>query len=321
MGELVYDEDWSFVDSLFMTVITLTTVGYGDVLGVQEAGYELAMYYTMGITITGMGAALYVVSMVTAFVVEGELKELLWSRKMDKWISSLKGHYIVCGLGRTGLHILRELSATGRDFVVVEQDPETLKTARAVVGKDFPIVIGDAADDDILVLAGIGAAGGFVTALQDDRDNLHVTITARRLNPDIRIVSKGVDQKINAKLTQVGADSVVSPNLIGGLRMVSELVRPDTVSFLDVMLRDVDQNMRFEDLKIATGSDAEGKALRDLSLQDRFGVITVGMRNAPDGELVYCPSPDSVLEPGATLVVLGGSDNLRQARQSLGVTN
>jgi voltage-gated potassium channel len=319
LGWLVCGEDWGFLDSLFMTIITVTTIGYGDVLGVQEAGHVSAMVYTMVVSLVGMGAALYVVSMATAFVVEGDLHRVLWRRKMSKLIEKMNGHFIVCGIGSTGLHVVAELHATGRPFVAIDSSEEGVQRLQRLLGDEVVVIIGDATDDEVLRAAGVERAGGLVAALHSDPQNLFLTISARRLNPTMRIIARGIDSNTSAKLRQAGADSVVSPNLIGGLRMVSEMIRPETVSFLDVMLRDRDTRFRFEDLPIEPGSTAEGKSLGDLKLRDRFGVVVVAFRESPTAPLVYCPPDGQPLAGGNRLVVLGNADRVVEAKGAVAI--
>ncbi len=319
LGWLVCGEGWGFLDSLFMTIITVTTIGYGDVLGVQEAGHVSAMVYTMAVSLVGMGAALYVVSMATAFVVEGDLHRVLWRRKMSKLIEKMNGHFIICGIGSTGLHVVAELQATGRPFVAIDSSEESMQRMHRLLGEDVVAIVGDATDDEVLRSAGIERAGGLVAALHNDPQNLFLTISGRRLNPRMRIIARGIDSNTSAKLRQAGADSVVSPNLIGGLRMVSEMVRPETVSFLDIMLRDQDTSFRFEDLPIEAGSAADGKSLGDLRLRERFGVVVVAYRASPTAQIDYCPPDSQPLVGGNCLVVLGNADRVLEAKNRVAV--
>lgn len=311
-------EDWTFLRCLYMTVITITTIGYGDVLG--SDGRPLSLLYTVGLSLVGMGASLYVVSMATAFLVEGDLKNLLWSRRMTKRISKLTGHYIVCGVDHTGLHVLEELLATGRQVVVVDRDEETIHRVQARLGVEFPAIVGDATDDEVLLTAGVDRASGLFAVLSEDRDNLFLSVTARQLNSRLRIAARGVDPKTGAKLRKAGADVVVSTHKIGGLRLVSELVRPETTTFLDTMLRDRSQSVRFEDLTLPTAGPATATTLADLQLGKRFELLAVGLRSAAGDSFEYCPRPDRLLEPGMTLVVLGKERAITRARDALAGT-
>lgn len=221
--------EWSFLDSLYMTIITLTSVGFGEIQDLSD--YPYARILTIFIILFGMGSILFVVSTITGFIVEGELSNVFGRRKMLKEISSLKNHFIVCGIGNTGYVVVKELIQTKRDFVVVDTDLNELEKLSET--DKILYINDDATNDAALVNAGIHEAHGLITILPDDKDNLFVTLTAKQLNPNLRIVSKGVEEHTIKKLKLAGAASVVMPSFIGGLRMVSELIRPAAVSFLD----------------------------------------------------------------------------------------
>lgn len=310
-------DDWTFLRCLYMMVITITTIGYGDILAADR--HTLSLVYTIMVSLVGMGASLYVISMATAFLVEGDLKNILWSRKMSKRISKLEDHFIVCGVGDTGVHAIQELVSTKRAFVAIDRDEEHIRRVQAQLGSEFPAVLGDATDDDTLLQAGVRRAAGLVAVLSEDRDNLFLTLTARQLNSRMRIVSKGIQLKTLGKLRQAGADSVVSPNVIGGMRMVSEMVRPATVTFLDTMLRDRGHNYRFEDLRVEPGSSAEGRTLDALDLNDRFHILAVALRGPTASTYDYCPRAEQALEAGTTLVVLGEPQDVQAARGEFSV--
>ena len=306
--------DWSFLRCLYMTVITVTTIGYGDILGAQQ--HTLSTVYNIIVALVGMGASLYVISMATAFIIEGDLKNILWSRRMSKRIKKLSGHFIVCGVGQTGIHAVNELVATDRPFVAIDSDERHIRKVQERLGVEFPVVLGEATDDDTLLDAGVERAAGLIAALAEDRDNVFLTLTARQLNPGMRIVAKGTDMKAASKLCQAGADSVVSPTAIGGLRIVSELLRPETVTFLDTMLRDHERSVRFEDLCVGAGG--EGRSLAELKLGEQFRLLAVAVRWSPGEDFDYCPDPKRPLQPDMTLVVLGEAPNINKARAALG---
>ena len=227
--KLLGGPEWSLLDAIYMTIITLTTVGFEEVKDLS--GNPYARILTIFIILFGMGSILFVVSTVTGFILEGELTNVFGRRKMLKEISILKNHFIVCGIGDIGSTVVKELIQTKRNFVVVDTDSEKLEKLSAM--EKILYINDDATNDEALVNAGVHEAQGLITILPDDKDNLFVTLTAKQLNPNLRIVSKGVDEHTIKKLKMAGADSVVLSNSIGGLRMVSELIRPAAVSFLD----------------------------------------------------------------------------------------
>ena len=223
---------------------------------------------------------------------------------MQKAIGKLENHFIVCGGGDTGRHIVKELIATERPFVLIEMSHEILDSLHAAFGEDFPVVIGDATEDEHLIEAGIERAAGLFSSIGNDKENLIVTVSARLLNPDLRIVCKCVESMTENKIRKAGADIVISPNRIGGLRMISEMVRPTVVSFLDVMLRDEDRRLRVEESKIGSGSRLEGRTVAELRKLHVGDVLLVALR-LPDGEWIYNPDDEVKLKAGITLIFMG----------------
>lgn len=294
---------WGLFDCFYMSTITLTTVGYGETLPGGIEGYTAARVYTMFLLIFGTGFLVYAASAATAFIVEGELKHLLERRRMQKAIEQLDGHFIVCGAGSTGVHVIRELLDTGKPFVVVEKDLERIDRLRAMGCR--LIIEGDATEDAVLLGAGIVKARGLAACLHDDKENLFVTVTARQLNPALRIVAQNVDTGASSKLLQAGASATVSPNLIGGLRLVSELIRPSVTTFLDSMLRDRGANIRFAEVTIEAGSDLDGRTLGEASIGTDPGLPVLALRAASDADFHFEPSPDDRLEPGVVVIVMG----------------
>ncbi len=292
---------------LYMTVITITTVGYDDVLNVSSE--PAGAIFTIVLLFLGLGVLLYTVSAVTAFVVEGALTEALRRRKMEKRIAAMSGHYVVCGAGETGLRAAVELVSTGRAVVIVEKNPRRIARLGRLL-PDVPHLHADASEDEMLLAAGVERAAGLVSALGEDKDNVFVALSARRLAPRLRIVARAVEDRTVPKLKSAGADAVVSPNLIGGLRMASELVRPGTVSFLDTMLHGAGPAVRFEDLVIGEKSDLAGKSLAEANLTKEADVLVVAVRAPSGGDFRYGPPAATKLVPGMSLVVLGRSDDV-----------
>lgn len=293
---------WSYADCLYMTMITLSTVGYGETL----AGMDVvpgARAWTMAQILLGSGALIYFISSFTALVVEGDLRGALRRSRMNHAIAALSDHVIVCGSGDTGQHVVAELVASGAAFVVVERSASVVKKIADDHGKEVLHVIGDATDDDTLLRAGVARAKGLITVLADDRDNLMVTITARALSERVRIVAKGVLDESRSKLLRAGATSVVSPQRIGGIRMVSEIVRPAVVQFLDEVLQDHDEGRRIEEIHIGPGSRLAGRRFGDVDPGGAIGAHVLAVKQV-DGAWVFNPAPDRPLAEGETLLAV-----------------
>jgi len=302
-------EGWSFFDSLYMTVITIATVGYGETHPLSDRG----RIFTMGLILLGSGILVYGVSALTAFIVEGDLTDALKRRKMKQRINALTGHYLICGDSNTGRYIIEELTLTHRPFVVIEKDAEK---ARRLLDQEIPCIEGDASSESILLEAGILRAAGLITTLHTDADNLFVVLTAHELNRSLRIISKAVEEESRHKLIKAGADSVVMPNAIGGLRMVSELVRPTVVTFLDVMLRDKDQAVRVEEIPIHPASPAVGKSLAAAGALNVPGVSLVALLRTSQ-PYQFNPDPATILQAGDRLIMLGESSQVQQLGRQL----
>jgi voltage-gated potassium channel len=299
---------WSFVDCLYQTVIGITTAGFGEIIPLGET--RLGRPFTIVLLCGGMVAVGWFVTTAAAFLIEGELSGLTWRKRMDSRVKKLSGHYIVCGAGSTGVHCVRELAAIGVPFVIVDRSEEVSRALS--VEHDCPAVVGDATHDEVLLEAGIERARGVISALTEDKDNLFVTVTARALNPGLRIVAKAIDVRADGKLRRAGADSVVSPNMIGGLRLVSEMVRPEVVSFLDVMLRDKDRTLRIEEVPVPPTASGAQRRISELGLARHKLLLLAVKEPAPEPRLHYNPAPEHLLLGGETLIVLGEPERVRQ---------
>jgi len=305
-----YGVDWSLMKCLFMVVITMTTIGYGDWLNID--GKPLAEIYTMLLAIVGIGVPAFIISNVTALIVSGILGDTLRRRRMQQEIAALKDHVVVCGAGHIGEHCIAELLKVGHKFVVIDHSLDRLKDLTEDLGQ-FPYVIGEAGNDLTLTEAGVERASGLISTLTDDKDNLFVTLSARVLNPEIRIVSKAVDDHVSKKMMIAGASSTVSPSAIGGLRLVSELLRPATVGFLDSMLREK-TTVRFGELVVKKGSALAGRTLAAADLRQSADVLVVGARHPGVESFIYNPKADFMLEPDCVIVVLGQVTEVEKLR-------
>lgn len=299
-------EGWSTFDALYMTVITLATVGYGETHPLSPPG----RVFTIALIMVGVGVLTYGVTAATAFVVEGTLTNLIGRRKMEADIRKLDDHVILCGAGDTGRHIAEELSKTRVPFVVIDQDGDRIN-ALEKIGRVLSIV-GDATQDEILLQARILQAKGLIAALPQDRDNVFAVLTARALNRNLRIVSKVIGLESRAKLEKAGADATVSTNAIGAMRMASELIRPTVVSFLDTMLRADGGDVRIEEVKLPPTSTLAGRTLREAAIYEQTGLLVMAIGKGQAYELN--PSPELRLQAGDGLIVCCQPEQLARLR-------
>jgi len=298
---LIGDEGTTFIDSLYMTFITLTTVGFTEIIDMttNPAGRIFTMFLLLG----GMGIVAYSVATLAAFVIEGQLRHIFTRRQMQRRIGRMEDHFIVCGDTFARWYVTEELIKTGRSVVLVTSSQETLDEASERLG-DVPGVIGDASDDDILIEAGILDAAGVVFCMTDEKDNLLGVLTARRLSSGIRIIASTERPETIAKLRSAGADAIVSPTHIGGMRMASELIRPTVVSFLDQMLRVGGGTLRVEEVKIIEGSPMVGQALLSLFSEGIEGVLLLAIHRPGREDSDFKPPMDTVLEAGMRLIIM-----------------
>lgn len=305
-------ERWSFFDSLYMTVITLATVGYGETNPLTPGGRIFTIFLILG----GIGVVTYAFTSLTAVVIEGELSALFQRRRMDKAIAALSGHFIVCGAGHAGGVICSELKKTGRPFVLVDLDAEALKRHAERIGDEgFFRVQGNATDDETLKRAGVEKARGIFAVLATDQDNAFVALSAKGLNPTVRVVSSQKEIGVREKLFRSGADNVVNPEYIGGLRMVSEMIRPATVEFLDSMIRDKDSVARFDEVNIPEGSSFVGRPLEELRGQQGGVPLLVAVKNVQTGRYDINPDPKRPIQAGDRMVMVGEISGLKELRK------
>jgi voltage-gated potassium channel len=303
-------EGWSLFDSLYMSVITLATVGYSETHPLTIPGRVFTIFLILG----GMGIILYGISEITQFIVQGGIGGILRRRKMERTIKKISHHYILCGAGKNGHYVLEELIRTKRKVVVVEKDPKKVQT---LINRGIPTIEGDASSDNVLHSAGIDRAIGLVSTLPEDKDNLFVVITARGLNPKLRIVAKVDDIEVREKFFRSGANSAVSAPYIGGLRMASELIRPDTTTFLDSMMRD-SSALRVDEVKIGSTTSYRGKTIESCDVLASSDVVLVSMRRGMDErDFIFNPPPSTIINTGDTLIFIGNPEQLEILRAKL----
>jgi len=306
--------EWSFIDSIYMTVITLSTVGYGEVLDISAN--PAARLFTSVFILVCLGTVAFVISSVTSFIVEGEMKNILGRKRMEKEISKLKDHYIVCGTDETAKTIIQELIHTKKDFIVIEPLKEKIdKLSASGIG---PFIHGDPTEDSMLISAGIERARGILPSLPTDEANLFVSITARSLNPEIRIVTKGIDVKSHSKMRKAGSDAVVSPAFIGGMRMVSEMVRPAVVTFLDMMLREREKVLRFEEVTIGKGSHLVGKTIEESKISEKVGALLVAVRKGGQKDYDFNPPKEVIIQEKDILILIASPERVKELERIAG---
>lgn len=288
-------EKYTFIESLWQTVITLSTVGFGELRPMSQSGKLFSVF----LILVGFAVFGYSLTSLTRIIVEGEIKNVFRNRKMEKDINNLKDHVIVCGCGRLGKQAVLELEKWKKPYVIIEADESVganLQNSHKLV------VIGDATEDETLIKAGIKNAMGLIAALTDDVKNLFVTLTARKLNPILTIVTKAEYDNAETKLLSAGANKIISPARIGGKRMASVLINPEVVNFLDVVISEKDIDLSMQEVKIHKNSIIEGLAIKDANIPREIKVI--GLKKEDEGMIINPPS-SAVLNANNILIVLG----------------
>jgi voltage-gated potassium channel len=308
---LIAGPQYSFLDTFYMTLITISTIGFGEVIDISA---PVGRAFTIFIAIAGVGVMFYIITNATALIVEGELTKSLRRRRMEKKAKTFKNHYIICGMGEVGSHIANELSATKRPYVMIETNKDIIENTLERF-KDGIFIEGDATDNDVLFKAGIKQAKGIFVTLHDDNHSLVVSFTAKQLNPSLRVVTQCNELKNSEKMKKAGADAVISTSLIGGLRMASEMVRPTVVSFLDTMLRDKEKNLRVEEVSVP--ESLAGRTISSLGFERYPGILLLAVR-AKEG-WIYNPPANCVISPDSALVFIGNPEERRKLEKELGV--
>jgi voltage-gated potassium channel len=294
-------EGWSFLDSIYMTIITLTTVGFREIHDLSPKG----MVFTIILIIFGVGTVLYALSAGARTILEGELQEIFGRKRLEKRIKELNNHYVICGYGRMGRIICRELKGKGIKFVVIEKNSEL------VAGRENILIIeGDATNDEILREVGIERAKGLISVLPTDAENLYVVLSARELNPDLFIVARAGEEGSENKLLRAGANKVVSPYHIGGLRIAHTVLRPAVVDFIEFATKTGNIELQMEEVFIPENSKLVGLTLDQCGIGRELGVIIVAIKRAT-GEMRFNPTFRSTIKSGDTLIALGEITKLK----------
>ncbi|MGD8267001.1 MAG: NAD-binding protein [Desulfobacterales bacterium] len=302
-------EGWSFMDALYMTVITVSTVGFGEVRQVDQVG----RIFTIVIVLTGVGFSVYVAGAVVQFMVEGQIRRIMGRRRLDQKLKRLKSHYIICGYGRIGRVLVRKLHRKIANLVVVDNNPDL---AAAIAEDGVLFIEGDATEEATLIKAGIERAKGLVSVLATDTDNVFLVLTARQLNSDLDIIARAGDERAKAKLKAAGATTVESPYEMGAMRLAQRILRPKVTSFLDFALSTKRKDILMEELPVSNDSGLANLTLKDSGIRQRYNLIVIAIEKAT-GEMLFNPSFEALITAGDTLIAVGEEPNLHALAKDL----
>ena len=303
-------EGTNLTDAIYMTVISITTVGFSEVIPLSPAG----KYFTIILIFGGVGLFLFIVSLITQAMVEGGLHTFLGRRNMEKKLAGLKNHYIVCGFGRIGKVISKILHENRRTFVIIENNPEEIKIIKEL---GYLVMAGDSTSDDTLQKAHINNAKALIAVTSSDADNVYIILSARVLNPNIFILARSSGKKgAESKLLRSGANKVFSPYEIGARRMAQSLVRPTVIDFIDLTVHDGELGLRLEELRVSDKATFANKTLMDSGIRSEYDLIVVAIKREK-GEMLFNPNPNTQILPGDILVVLGEHDNIQGLEKRL----
>jgi voltage-gated potassium channel len=303
-------EGWSFNEALYMTFITISTVGFQEVRPLSTAGRIFTVIMILGgIIVIATGA-----NFIFASIIEGTFGEVIRRQGMRKKLNKIKGHFIICGLGAVGDDIIQEFIRAGENFVLIDKQKETLERFNQE-HPEFLSVPGDATAEAVLKEAGIERAKGIIAALGNDADNLYICLTARSLNPNSRIISRAIENASIDKLKKAGADYVFSPERIGGLHLAAAALRPTVMSFLDTIMRGQHLNLLLDEVTVQASSAVAGKTFKEAEISKNIGIVIPAIKSAKISKLNFNPSSDSIINPGDTLIGFGTPEQLKQLRK------
>jgi voltage-gated potassium channel len=304
-------EGWPLLDGFYMTVITITTIGFTEVHELNRVG----KIFTLFIIFTGIGMVGYALVAGTKLVIEGEINKIVTRRRSMKAIEKLKDHFIICGYGRMGSFVCEQLHARGIPFVVVENKVEVQDK---VVQAGHYLSPGDATEEDVLLAASIKTARGLVSVLNSDAANVYVVLTARELNPPLEIIARAAEESAQSRLLRAGATRVISPYQIGGMRMVMGIVKPTVMDFLQVAFDHKKMDVDLAEVRVAENSIYGGKKLIDTDLRRELNLIIIAIKKS-DGRMEFNPGPNTVIQDNDTLIAMGKRKDLEVFENKAGV--
>jgi len=305
----MFFEGWSFLDSLYMTVITLSTVGYREVQPLTISG----MIFTIILILIGVGFIFYIAGNFIQLMVEGQIRKVLGRRKLEKKIQNLRGHYIICGYGRVGRVVARELLTKPLKIVVMERDQDKIQDLE---DEGILYIRGEATEEANLLKAGIKHARGLIAAMGDDVDNVYITLTARALNPNLFIMARGNKEGSEKKLLHAGADKVICPHKIGAQRMAHGILRPTVTDFLELAMINKGKDIQMEEIPVHPASKLVGVALQDSGIRKDLDLIVIAIKRAT-GEMLFNPSSQARIHAGDTVIAVGENKNLIRLEEIL----
>ncbi|MFQ5817249.1 MAG: potassium channel family protein [Terriglobia bacterium] len=306
-----YIEGWDWFDGLYMTLITMTTVGYGEIRELSHPGRVFNTFLILASVTTGG----FMIATFTHALLEFEFGKFLGRRRMERELAKLTDHYIICGAGRVGRTVARELRAHGQRCVIIEKDPARAQWA---LDENLPVIIGTGATEDILQKARIAHARGFVAAVTSDADNLYIVLTARGMRPDLKIIARASEEEATPKLLRAGASQVISPYHFVGHRIVQLLLRPNVLDFIDTAFGTERLDIAIEEVRVQDRSPLVGKTLADSPIRQQTGVVILALKRT-DGAFSFNPAPEAVIQAGDCLIAIGGADQLKKLEALAGV--
>ncbi|MCI4667028.1 MAG: potassium channel protein [Bacteroidia bacterium] len=297
-------EGYNFLDSFYMTVITMSTVGFGTIGELSNSGKAFSVL----LIILSSGTVVYAFTTITTFIIEGEMQLILTKYQLSKKVDKLENHYIICGMGRNGREAATELTRQKRDFVIIERDEEVIEEYTET--HKYLFIKGDATHEEILEQAKIHDAEGLVSSLSTDAENVYITLTARGMNPRLKIVARASNETTINKLKRAGADHVIVPNLIGGRRMANVLTRPALMEFVDIVTGEGSSQLHLEEVDCDNHPKLVGQTLAGLNIRSKTGVLVLGAKNG-EGELELNLAANRKISEGDRLFILGTDDELK----------
>lgn len=304
-------ESLSFIDALYMTIITISTVGFGEVRTLSNPG----KIFTIMLIVCGIAIITTGVSMIFTAILEGTFRETLRRHRMEKRLDKIRDHFIICGFGQVGHDVIDEFTRAQEEFVIIEKHEERLDILQEKKS-ELLHVLGDATEDEILKKAGIDNAKGIIAVTGSDTDNLFICLSARALNPHLRIIARVVESESTAKLRMAGADYVFSPEKIGGVRLAAAALRPAVASFLDTILKGEYYDLILDEVAVDSHSSFVGKTLQETNISQDIGIIIPAIKSHEQAKFIFNPGPQTKVAAGDVLIVFGNPEQIRQLNKS-----